>query len=229
MTRKRKTNQEEPVKHVPPPGEVIADRIDAYTLIANLSMSMLGSCLLNECFVYPNNLRRGMYTSGDRWGSDLHIYSSPQGTLFYGRDKQRVDGDTTVTAEKAMYESLKALPPLLTSIVKKRHPKSLGITFGIYWDATTRTWRDLTGQDPDLVNAMSFPEAGILYTKPNLRIAKIIAVDYGVPDAAEAVLSILKREPLTPEIAKQIMGTFSWKVAKEIAAVCGHPIDPSEA
>jgi len=178
-----------------------------------------------------------MADSGDNGGSFLNIYISPEGALYCGGAKPRIDGIKSVEAEKTMYEAVKALPPALRSIIKKRHPKSLGITFGAFWDASTRTWRDLTGQDPDLVNAMTFREAKKLYAIPTLREAKRHAAEMGSPDASEAVLCILRRVPLTASMAKQILPAvstkyiapaFSWPKAKEIALACGYPIDPNE-
>ena len=136
-----------------------------------------------------------------------------------------------------MYENVRSLPLSLRSVVKKRNPRSLGITFAAFWDPVECRWHDLTGQDPALRKLVSYPGAKTLYSEPDARMAKRLANDMENEQAADAILSILRRVPLTPELASRIRPKhssknpelpFSWERAKRLAIECGYPIASPE-
>ncbi|XVJ59877.1 MAG: hypothetical protein HEQ23_10925 [Tepidisphaera sp.] len=207
-----------------PPGDLIVDRFSSRTMLINLMLSSIGPSALDEFTLYADGRRRGMSDSGTSGGSFLNVYQSSEGVLFYGGVKRKLNGAKSVEAEKAMHAALRELPPSLNSIVRKRNPKSLGVTFGAYWCASTRNWRDLTGYDPELVHAKSIPEASRLYAEIDSSWARKVSRQLEIPDAADTVLNIFSRRPLTAEMCRQVMKPFVWPKAVDIASLCGYPI-----
>jgi hypothetical protein len=126
--------------------------------------------------------------------------------------------------EGKVWARLAKAPPAVRKLLPKRHPKSMGMAFGMYATSPEGPWQDMTGLDPECRFSAQYPECVDMYG--SLQAAcRWIQEGFERPDAGQEISAILRGRPLTEPLARALMPKFDGKAAIEGAILRGYPLD----